>query len=132
MDPDASLDDVKFEMIAALSEEECKQALAIAIRKIADAIKMSQIRFSQASAFIKLNEVRRKQKCQWDKKASQPAHEVDRLNAELEAREKEVKKMASSVNSYSKRLKTLLSTSQTVAKGKNAIQWTVLKLCERI
>lgn len=43
----ASLHDVKFESMAQLSEEQCKYALSIAVRKIADAIKYG-VRFAGA------------------------------------------------------------------------------------
>lgn len=117
-----SLDEVKSESIAQLSEEECRKALSIAVKTIADAIKMNEIRSSQANAFIKLNELRREQKGQWDKKASELAREVDRLHVEGEARDAEIKKMTSSMKRCSKRLNTLVSSSQTAAKGAGFFQ----------
>lgn len=117
VDPD-SLDEVKSASIVQLSEDECRTALSIAVKTIADTKKMNQIRSSQADAFLKLSEFRNKQRCEWDKKAGELAQDVNRLNAAAEAREKETRKMASSLKKCSKRLNILVSSApQTASKG---------------
>lgn len=102
---------VTVETLAQLSEEECKRALSLANLTIEYARKMTLISMHQAIAFVGLCELRDKHIRKWDEKASELAEMV-------QARELQVKKMAAGLKSFSKRLNTLASASQTVAKGR--------------
>lgn len=74
---------------------------------------------NQSDIFAKLGVHRAKQISEWDAKASDLAHKVDRLQVEVEAREQQVKKMSANVNGCSKRLNGLVPAPRMAAKGTN-------------
>ncbi|KAH7716380.1 E3 ubiquitin-protein ligase MIB2-like protein [Aphelenchoides avenae] len=104
------------ESIAPLSEAECRRALLIAARVIDYAKKLSKIVTSEGTAWLSQYKVRNEQVIKWDETATELAREAER----------QIKKMAARERSCSKRLNTLVSASQTVARGKPPAQVAVL------